>query len=168
MTPHVRAAFDSFNLLSDDLRRTVGRLLELPQQVAARRKRHTVLALDEFQEITDLDPLLPARMRAILQFQADVAYVFLGTRQHLLRRVFIHADSPLYNSAKVFPLGPILPDAFGRFIAERFASTSMDITDDAVARLLEITGGHPHDTHKLAYLRGRQRKSRVQLRRLNQ
>jgi uncharacterized protein len=51
----------------------------------------------------------------------------------------------------VFPLGPITRDAFGRFIAERFASTSLDITRDAIALLLDITGGHPHDTQKLAY-----------------
>jgi len=73
------------------------------------------------------------------------------TRQHLLRQVFTDANSPLYNSAKVFPLGPIMRDAFGRFIVERFASTSTDITQDAIALLLDITGGHPHDTQKLAY-----------------
>jgi len=77
--------------------------------------------------------------------------MFLGSRQRLLRQVFTNANSPLYNSAKVFTLGPIMRDAFSRFLVERFASTSMDIEDDAVARLLDITGGHPHDTQKLAY-----------------
>jgi hypothetical protein len=65
--------------------------------------------------------------------------------------VFNDANSPLYNSAKVFPLGPIAHDAFGHFIAERFASTAISITDAAVTRLLDITGGHPHDTQKLGY-----------------
>jgi uncharacterized protein len=136
---------------TNDIDQTIDRLLELPQQVASRRKRRTVLALDEFQEIMVLDPALPARMRAIVQFQPDVAFVFLGSRQHLLRQVFTDANSPLYNSAKVFPLGPILPKAFSRFIVERFASTQIDIDNDAVARLLDITHGHPHDTQKLAY-----------------
>jgi uncharacterized protein len=134
-----------------DIDKTIERLLELPQQVASRRKRQAVLVLDEFQEIMTLDPELPARMRGIFQFQTDVAHVFLGSRQHLLRQVFTEANSPLYNSAKVFPLGPIARDAFSRFIVERFASTTIDISQDAVARLLDITGGHPHDTQKLAY-----------------
>src|SRR5437868_9478020 len=136
---------------STDIDQTIDRLLELPQHVATRRKRQAVLVLDEFQEIMTLDPELPARMRATFQFQADVAHVFLGSRQHLLRQVFTESNSPLYNSAKVFPLGPILPDAFSRFIVERFASTQIDIDNDAVARLLDITRGHPHDTQKLAY-----------------
>jgi uncharacterized protein len=110
-----------------------------------------VLALDEFQEIVTLDPVLPARMRATFQFQQDVAHVFLGSRQHLLRRVFTDTNAPLYNSAKVFPLGPIAGAAFSRFIAERFASTAVPITRDAITHLLTITGGHPHDTQKLAY-----------------
>jgi hypothetical protein len=134
-----------------DIDQTIDRLLELPQQVAQRRKRQAVLVLDEFQEIVTLDPDLPARMRATFQFQQDVAHVFLGSRQHLLRRVFTDTNAPLYNSAKVFPLGPIAQAAFSPFIAERFASTSVPITTEAVTHLLTITGGHPHDTQKLAY-----------------
>lgn len=136
---------------TNDIDQTIERLLELPQQVASRRKRQAVLVLDEFQEIMTLDPELPARMRGIFQFQTDVAHVFLGSRQHLLRQVFTDANSPLYNSAKVFPLGPIGRDAFSQFIIERFDSTSIEITQDAVVHLLDITGGHPHDTQKLAY-----------------
>lgn len=134
-----------------DIDQTIDRLLELPQHVAQRRARQAVLVLDEFQEIVVLDPDLPARMRATFQFQPDVAHVYLGSRQHLLRQVFTDTNSPLYNSAKVFPLGPIPRDAFSRFIAERFASTAVSITDEAIGHLLEITGGHPHDTQKLSY-----------------
>jgi uncharacterized protein len=134
-----------------DIDQTIDRLLELPQEVAKRRKRQAVLVLDEFQEIVSLDPDLPARMRATFQFQSDVAHVYLGSRQHLLRNVFTDANSPLYNSAKVLPLGPIERDAFGRFIAERFTSTGVPITTDAIIHLLGITNGHPHDTQKLGY-----------------
>jgi uncharacterized protein len=134
-----------------DIDHTIDGLLELPQQVASRRKRQAVLVLDEFQAIVALDRELPARMRAVFQFQTDVAHVFLGSRQHLLRQVFTDTNSPLYNSAKIFPLGPIAREAFSRFIAERFASTSMGITEQAISHMLEITGGHPHDTQKLGY-----------------
>ena len=107
-----------------DIDETIDRLLDLPQQVARRRKCQAVLVLDEFQEIVTLDPDLPARMRATFQFQQDLAHVFLGSRQHVLRRVFTDTNAPLYNSAKVFPLGPIAQAAFSRFVAARFASTS--------------------------------------------
>src|SRR5712691_4228139 len=134
-----------------DIDQTIDRLLELPQHVASRRKRQVVLVLDEFQEIVTLDPELPAEMRATFQFQSDVAHVYVGSRQHLLRTVFTDANSPLYNSAKVFPLGPIERDDFSRFIAQRCAATGVEITNDAITRLLDITSGHPHDTQKLGY-----------------
>jgi hypothetical protein len=134
-----------------DLDTVVDRLLELPAAAAAQRKRRGVLVLDEFQEVVAIDPHLPARMRSTFQFQVEVAHVYLGSRQHLLRRVFTDANAPLYNSAKVLPLGPIPAEDFAPFIAQRFAASGAQVTDDAVARLLEITQGHPHDTQKLCY-----------------
>jgi hypothetical protein len=80
-----------------------------------------------------------------------VAHVYLGSKQHLLRRVFTNANQPLYNSARIMPLGPIAPERFEPFIRERFDSTGLSIEAPAIARLLEITAGHPHDTQKLCY-----------------
>jgi hypothetical protein len=76
-----------------DIDHTIDGLLELPQEIAARRKRQAVIVLDEFQEVVALDPDLPARMRATFQFQPDVAHVYLG--QHLLRNVFTDTNSAL-------------------------------------------------------------------------
>ena len=80
-----------------------------------------------------------------------MAHVYLGSKQHLLTHVFTDANAPLYNSAKVLPLGPIPVDRFAQFIHQRFVSTGHAITPAAVEHLLNTTGGHPHDTQKLAY-----------------
>lgn len=132
-----------------DVDATIDRLLALPGRVAAQRHRRAALVLDEFQEVIALDPGLPARLRSVFQFQAEVAHVYLGSRQHLLRQVFTEANQPLYNSARVVSLGPIPPQAFGPFIAARFRETGLEVTEPAIDRLLEITQGHPHDTQKL-------------------
>src|SRR5207253_10556162 len=92
----------------------------LPLQVASKRKRRVALVIDEFQSILELDESLPRKMRAVFQFQPDVAHVYLGSKQHLLHRVFTDANAPLYNSARVLPLGPIPTDGFTVFIQERF------------------------------------------------
>jgi uncharacterized protein len=123
----------------------------LTAQVAARRKRRIALVMDEFQSILEIDEGLPRKMRAIFQFQTDVAHVYLGSKQHLLHRVFTDANAPLYNSAKVLPLGPIAVEDLKPFIEDRFDSTSNRITREAIEYLLSVTGGHPHDTQKLAY-----------------
>jgi AAA+ ATPase superfamily predicted ATPase len=142
-----------FSTGSDDIdvEVTLDRLLAFPNEVARARGRRAVIILDEFQEIVDLAPDLPARMRSIFQFQPEVSHVYLGSRQHMLRRVFSEANQPLYNSAKVFTLGPITPAVFAPFVDQRFAASDRQITDEAVTHLLSITGGHPHDTQKLCY-----------------
>lgn len=135
----------------EDTDATIDELLRLPGDVARKRKKRVALVVDEFQAILDLDALLPQRMRAVFQFQGDVAHVYLGSKQHLLHRVFTKAHAPLYNSARIFPLGPIADDRFAAFIRARFASTSVVITEAAITRILAVTGGHPHDTQKLCY-----------------
>jgi uncharacterized protein len=136
---------------TEDADATLQQLLAMPADVAAKRKRRVALVLDEFQAILDIDPTLPRRMRAVFQFQADVSHVYLGSKQHLLHKVFTDVNEPLYNSARVLPVGPISADRFRPFIHERFLSTGLTIKPNAIDRLLEVTHGHPHDTQKLAY-----------------
>ncbi len=92
---------------TEDADAMLEQLLGLPAQVAARRKRRVALVIDEFQSILEIDEALPRKMRAVFQFQPDVAHVYLGSKQHLLHRVFSDANAPLYNSARALPLGPI-------------------------------------------------------------
>src|SRR5262249_41777490 len=55
----------------EDVDATLERLLELPGELGADRKRRVVLVLDEFQEITDIDPHLPRLLRSVFQRQPE-------------------------------------------------------------------------------------------------
>lgn len=127
------------------------KLLELPQIVARERQRRVVLILDEFQQIVEIDEHLPALMRSVFQAQADVAHIFLGSRQHLMQRVFTDRNQPLYRSARSLPLGVIPAAEFALFIRERCRSSHVAIDQQSVDRLLSITASHPHDTQELAH-----------------
>jgi uncharacterized protein len=135
----------------EDLDETIERLLELPGQLGAERGRQAVLILDEFQEITDIDRDLPKLMRAVFQQQPEVAHVYLGSKRHMMRRIFSDENEPFWRSAKQMELGVIAPEHFRGYIAERFESTGRRIRPEAVDRLLEITRGHPYATQELAY-----------------
>ena len=127
------------------------RLLELLQEVARKRKRRVVLILDEFQQVVEIDDHLPALIRSVFQVQSDLAHIFLGSRQHLMRRVFTDENLPLYRSARPLPLGVIDATEFAAFIRERCKATHVGIDQAAVDHILAITGCHPHDTQELAY-----------------
>jgi hypothetical protein len=137
--------------LPEDQDRALTQLLEIPERFASERGRRVVVMLDEFQEVVSLDPALPGMLRATIQAQQHVAYVFLGSRQHLMTRVFTDRNEPLYRSARPLPLGPIGTADFGQFIRSRFASTGVLIEAAAIVRILDIAEGHPHDTQELCH-----------------
>ena len=151
-TGGIRFTFDAARRKrSGDIDDTIARLLELPQDVAGERGRRTVLILDEFQEVVKLDPQFPNLMRSVFQRQPEVGHVYLGSRRHVLERIFNDRNEPFWRSAKRMEIGAIPRPKFAPFIKVRFQSTNKEIEDAAVERLLNATGGHPYATQELAY-----------------
>src|SRR4051794_38452662 len=126
-----------------DIDDTIERLLELPGRIAAERKRRVAIVFDEFQEIVGLDRNFPNLMRAVFQTQPEVGHVYLGSKRHVLERIFNDKNEPFWRSAKQVELGPIDPAKFAPFIRKRFEQTEKAITPEALSRLLEITAGDP-------------------------
>ena len=134
-----------------DIDETIERLLELPAEIAAERKRRVVLVLDEFQEVVALDKQFPNLMRAVFQAQPEVGHVYLGSKRHVLERIFSDRNEPFWRSAKRLEIGPIPAEQFSAFLRERFTATGRALAPDAAARLLRASGGHPYGTQELAY-----------------
>jgi AAA+ ATPase superfamily predicted ATPase len=135
----------------EDLHATIERLLELPAQLAAERGRTVALVLDEFQEVADIDSKLPRVMRAVFQAQPEVAHVYLGSKRHMMRRIFSDENEPFWRSAKQVELGVIEPKHFRGYIRRRFDRTGRVASPDGLDAIIEATGGHPYATQELCY-----------------
>jgi AAA+ ATPase superfamily predicted ATPase len=135
----------------EDVDATLERLFRLMAEVAAERKRPVVLIVDEFQEIVDIDPHLTKLLRSVFQEQPEVAHVYLGSKRHLMERIFNDANEPFWRSAKRMELGVIEPDAFRPFITAGFTDHGRKIGEDVVSRILAMTGGHPYATQEICY-----------------
>ncbi len=136
---------------AEDVDATLERLFELVAQVAVERERPALLILDEFQEIIELDPQLPKLLRSVFQEQSDVAHFYLGSKRHMMERIFNDENEPFWRSAKQLELGPIPPEPFGVFVTRRFADTGRRVAPEVVAQVMAITGGHPYATQELCY-----------------
>ncbi len=134
-----------------DIDETIERLLELLGELAAERKRRVVIIFDEFQEIISLDPKFPNLMRAVFQTQPEVSHVYLGSKRHILERIFNDKNEPFWRSAKQLEIGMIPSPKFGPFIRDRFVASGKGITDEGLEQLLASSGGHPYGTQELAY-----------------
>jgi uncharacterized protein len=135
----------------EDFVATIERLLELPGQLAGERKRPVTLILDEFQEVADIDPALPRLMRSVFQEQPEVAHFYLGSKRHMMRRIFSDANEPFWRSAKQMELGTIDEQPFAEYIERQFTRTGRRIDAEAIAAILAITHGHPYATQELCY-----------------
>jgi hypothetical protein len=134
-----------------DVDATLERLLELPGQLAAERKRKVTLVFDEFQEVVDIDPDLPKLMRSVFQEQPEVAHVYLGSKRHMMERIFNDENEPFWRSARQMELGVIEPARFEGYLATSFERTGKKIAPETIASVLETTGGHPYATQELCY-----------------
>jgi hypothetical protein len=149
-TGNVSFGFDAGHA-REDVDATLERLFELPAQIATERRTRAALVIDEFQEVVDIDPHLPALMRSVFQRQPEVAHVYLGSKRSLMQRIFNDENEPFWRSAKQMELDVIRPDLFAPFVAERFAATDRRIDPPLVDRVLGVTRGHPYATQELCY-----------------
>jgi len=134
-----------------DIDDTIDRLLELPGELAAERRKRVALVLDEFQEVVSLDKTLPNRMRAVFQTQPEVGHVYLGSKRHVIEGIFADRNEPFWRSARQMEIGRLPLDALPGFVRARFEATERDADDDALALLLDATAGHPYATQELAF-----------------
>ena len=134
-----------------DVDATLERLLELPGQLAAERKRKVALVFDEFQEVVNVDPDLPKLMRSVFQEQPEVAHVYMGSKRHMMERIFNDENEPFWRSARQMELGVIDPPRFEGYLASSFERTGKKIAPETIAAVLQTTGGHPYATQELCY-----------------
>ena len=135
----------------EDIRATLERLLELPGQLSGERKRLVVLIFDEFQEVVEIDPSLPRLMRSVFQQQPEVAHLYLGSKRHMMQRIFNNENEPFWRSAKQIELDVIDPKPFSDYIARQFKRTDRRVAAAAVEAVLDTTHGHPYATQELCY-----------------
>jgi len=147
---------------SAELGRLRERALALPGEIAARRRGPVILAFDEFQEIQAFDGgRLEKQMRAAFQQHRHVGYVFAGSKPHLLRRMAEDPQAPLYRFGRRLDLGPIHADAWFDYLKPRFGKGSIEISADALRRIVELTEGIPYYVMRvcrLLWLRGLRRR----------
>ncbi|MFI5025732.1 MAG: ATP-binding protein [Solirubrobacterales bacterium] len=134
-----------------DIDATLERLLELPAELAARGEQRVAVILDEFQEVESIDSGLPKLMRTIFEQQPEVARVYLGSRRHMMERIFNDENEPFWRSAKKVELDVIEPSLFAPFIRRRFEETRKGVQPETVEALLGRTLGHPYATQELCY-----------------
>ena len=136
-----------------DIDATLERLLELAGRAGrGARRRRVALVIDEFQEIVDDRPRLAQALAVRLPATAGVSHVYLGSKQHVMERIFNDANEPFWRSAKSIELDLIPAAQFAAFPRPHGSRRREDRRPGRVDRLSRSTGGHPYATQELCLL----------------
>lgn len=134
-----------------DVSRLAEEVFALPGRIAQSRRRKMAIALDEFQAIAGFDGgNVEHALRAAVQHQRDVGYVFSGSEPALMERM-LGRSRPFYKAGPVLRLGRIPADRFADFLEARFRSTGIRSSPGLGLAIVELAGNLPYDVQRLAH-----------------
>jgi hypothetical protein len=146
-----------------DVSRLALEVFALPARLAETRRRKVVVALDEFQAIGGFNGgSVEHALRAAVQHQRNVGYVFAGSEPSLMERM-LGPKRPFYKAGPVMRLEKIPADEFAAAIDARFTRSGMKPEQGLGAAIVDLAGNLPYDVQRLAHetwdeVRGRGRK----------
>ena len=141
--PHVRSERDVARLAQE--------VFALPARLAEARGRKVAVALDEFQAIGGFDGgAVEHALRAAVQHQREVGYVFAGSEPTLMERM-LGPKRPFYKAGPVIRLGRIPADEFAAFIEAQFARSGIRPDAGLGEAVVELAGNLPYDVQRLAH-----------------
>jgi len=134
-----------------DVSRLAQEVFALPARLAETRRRQVVVALDEFQAIGGFNGgSVEHAMRAAVQHQRNVGYVFAGSEPSLMERM-LGPKRPFYKAGPVIRLEKIPADEFASAIDARFSRSGIKPEPGLGAAIVELAGNLPYDVQRLAH-----------------
>lgn len=134
---------------------SVSEVLELPEKLATDAgERAVVVAFDEFQEVAALSSQIPleAVFRSVIQSHQRTRYVFLGSKTHLMKRMFGSATRPFYKSALAMKIGKPPKDESLEFLMTRFSAEGIALDRELGEQILGVSENIPYFLQAVAGL----------------
>ena len=141
--PSVRTARDTARLAAE--------VFALPGRIAAARQQRMAIALDEFQAIASFNGgSVEHALRAAVQDQRAVGYVFAGSEPSLMERR-LGPRRPFYKAGPVMRLEKIDEALFADFLDGRFVASGMRPEEGLGAAIVDLAANVPYDVQRLAH-----------------
>ena len=127
-------------------------VFDVPEKIARKRKRNFVVVFDEFQEILNLDgERIEKMMRACFQHHHKVAYLFAGSKRHLIYSMVSDPNRAFYKLGDIMNLQKIIPTEMATFLKKQFSKGHIKVTDSVIDYVLEISENVPYNVQYLCH-----------------
>jgi hypothetical protein len=127
-------------------------LLEGLYKYVTKRDLRACVALDEFQEITELpeSKRVEGTLRSHIQLQREVSYFYIGSRRRTLQEMFTDKGRAFYKSAFTYALREIPKKDFAGHIQGHFSGSDKVCPPAVAEEIYDRVRGYPYYVQKLA------------------
>lgn len=106
-------------------------------------KRPTIIAIDEFQQIsTYKEKNVEAILRSYIQMLPSTNFIFAGSERHMLQQMFSDVARPFYGSASFLELHAIDKEVYVDFAMRLFSERGKVIGSEEVNLVYDVFSGN--------------------------
>lgn len=104
-----------------------------------------VIAIDEFQQILNYpEKNTDAFLRSIIQSLNNIRFIFSGSQQHLMTKLFADPSRPFYQSAGFLKIDKIQSDTYAAFIEHHFQKAGINVGMETIHAMLGWADHHTY------------------------
>jgi AAA+ ATPase superfamily predicted ATPase len=124
--------------------------------------RNVIIALDEFQKISEIDDKgwLEATLRTHFQKLTNVSFLFTGSRKSIISEMLNNPSRPLYRSCQTIEF-PAFGLEFTDWVIRRFKTVGIDCKKEAIELLRELVQNTPNYVQMVCFHLVAQARSRI-------
>lgn len=110
-----------------------------------------ISGFDEFGDIEKLDgDRIIKLFRSELQRQQKSVYLFAGSYESIMNKIFTDKSSPFLRFARIIKLGNISAESFIPYLETNLFEANIEESGKLARDIFDFTGGHPYYTQLLA------------------
>lgn len=117
--------------------------MDIVELIAQNKNINIKFVFDEFQDILRIaDKFILEQLRSVIQHHQNVMYIFLGSIETIMTKIFEDKKSSFFHFARVLPLGGLDVKELYDYSKKVFDSIGVKY-DDSLNNLLIFLEGHP-------------------------
>ena len=115
------------------------------ESFAMKHKKKICFSFDEFGDVEKLDGKEIIKLfRGIIQNQKQSIYIFSGSYESVMNKLFVTSKSPFYRMVRIIEPGFIDSNELLKFAESKLSELGVPFEPDHIKRGVEFTRGHPY------------------------
>ncbi len=124
--------------------------LNVVEQIAASQNINIKVIFDEFQDIVNLkDDHILDLLRSVAQHHQNITYLFLGSIESIMTKIFENKSSPFFHFASVVQLDGLDTKELLDYTTKQFDIEKISYNKEAIHKTIEFLQGHPEYSAKV-------------------